>query len=209
MPLCYWLSSLFLGKTTALCRLLYLCNETILACVYLCRRETNKDNYCQRIPFILCAVPASGESTCCSQSRLVCWDNQPRLLCYLFIPCSRALSNSYYTAGPGRCLGLQNKALHFRLETLCIWAYCFKQKKKKRIETVVREKMGEEEREREKEEKRDCSSGRVQIEFHINVCKFPRSCWLRLEKLISWMQRQYWCHQAERRGEERRGAARR
>lgn len=24
--------------------------------------------------------------------------------------------------GP-RCLGLQNKALHFRLETLCIWAY--------------------------------------------------------------------------------------
>lgn len=132
MPFWYWLSSLFLGKTTALCRLLYLRNETILARVYLCRRETNKDNYCQRIPFILCAVPASGESTCCSQSRSVCWDNQPRLLCYLFIPCSRALSNSYYTAGPGRCLGLQNKALHFRLETLCIWAYCFKQKKKRK-----------------------------------------------------------------------------
>lgn len=76
--------------------------------------------------------------------------------------------------GARRCLGLQNKAPHFRLETLCIWAYCFKQGKK--IERVEREKMGEEERGREKEEKRDCSSGRVQIEFHINVCKFPRSC---------------------------------
>ena len=159
MPFWYWLSSLFLGKTTALCRLLYLRNETILAHVYLCRRETNKDNYCQRIPFILCAESASGESTCCSQSRLVCWDNQPRLLCYLFIPCSRALSNSYYTAGPGQCLGLQNKAPHFRLETLCIWAYCFKQKKKKKsIETAVREKTGEGERERERKRRRETAA---------------------------------------------------
>lgn len=78
--------------------------------------------------------------------------------------------------GARRCLGLQNKARRFRLETLCIWAYCFKQGRKKKTERVKREKMGEEERGREKGEKRDCSSGRVQIEFHINVCKFPRSC---------------------------------
>lgn len=62
-----------------------------------------------------------------------------------------------------RCLGLQNKFSHFGLETLCVWAL------KKTPERVERE--GE-----RKKEKRDCSSGRVQIEFHINVCKFPRSC---------------------------------
>lgn len=79
--------------------------------------------------------------------------------------------------GAQRCHGLQNKALHFRLQTLCIWALGLNQKKKrKETERVEREKMEEDERGREKEEKRDCSSGRVQIEFHINVCKFPRSC---------------------------------
>ncbi len=201
MPFWYWLSSLFLGRTTTECWLLYLCNETILACVCLWG-ETNKDNYCQWILFILCAASVSGESTCCSQSRLVCWDNHPRLLCYLFIPCSRALSNSYYTAGPGDASISRTKLRISGLKP-CAFGPTVSNWKKKERERVEREKMGEEERGRVKEEKRDCSSGRVQIEFHINVCKFPRSCWLRLEKLISWMQRQYWCHQAERRGAAR------
>ena len=142
----------------------------------ICVGETNKDNYCQRIPFILCAASVSGESTCCSQSRLVCWDNQPCLLCYLFIPCSRALSNSYYTAGPGDASASRTKLRISGLKPCAFWAYCFEQQKKKETERVEREKMGEEERGREEQEKRDCSSGRVQIEFHINVCKFPRSC---------------------------------
>lgn len=34
--------------------------------------------------------------------------------------------------GARRCLDLQNKAPHFRLETLCIWAYCFKLEKKRK-----------------------------------------------------------------------------
>lgn len=158
--------------------------------------ETNKDNYCQRILFILCAAPASGESTRCSQSRLVCWDNQPRLLCYLFAPCSRALSSSYYTAGPGVAQASRTKLRISGLKPSALWAYCCTQK--------IKWKGWKKKRWRRKDKKRDCSSGRVQIEFHINVCKFPRSCWLRLEKLISWMQRQYWCHQAERRGAARR-----
>lgn len=195
-PFWYWLSSLFLGGTTIESKLLFQCNETILACVHLWG-ETNNDNYCQRILFILCVGSVSGESTCCS--RLLCWDNQPCLLCYLFKPCSRALSNSFYTAGPGHATASGTK-LHISGSKPCAFGPTVSSRKNK-IERLKKEKkMGEEEREREKEEKRDCSSGRVQIEFHINVCKFPRSCWLRLEKLISWMQRQYWCHQAERRG---------
>lgn len=199
MLFCYWLSSLFPRKTTAEIQLLFLCNETILACVNLWG-ETNKDNYCQRILFILCAASVSGESTCCSQSCLVCWDNQPCLLCYLFIPCSRALSNSYYTERPSDASASRTK---LRISGLKPCAFGPTVSNRNKIERMEKEKMGEEERRREKEEKRDCSSGRVQIEFHINVCKFPRSCWLRLEKLISWMQRQYWCHQAERRGAAR------
>lgn len=64
--------------------------------------------------------------------------------------------------GAQRCLGLQNKAPHFRLETLCIWAYCFKQgrrrrrrkREKKKAERAKREKMGGGEGEGEKEEER-------------------------------------------------------
>lgn len=63
----YWLSFLFLGRTNAGGRLLYLCNETISARVCFWG-ETNKDNYCRRIPFMLRATCVSGESTCCSRS---------------------------------------------------------------------------------------------------------------------------------------------
>ena len=169
--------------------------KPFLACVYLWG-ETNKDNYCQRILFIVCATSVSGESTCCSQSRPVCRDYQPRLLCYLFIPCSRALSSSYYTAGLADDWASRTKLYISGLKPCAFGPTVLSRNR------GWKEKKGEEEEEREKEEekKRDCSCGRVQIEFHINVCKFPRSCWLRLEKLISWMQRQYWCHQAERRG---------
>lgn len=201
MPLWYWLSSAFLGGTTKESQLSLLCNETVLARVCLCG-ETNKDNYCQRILFILSAASVSGESTCCSQSRPVCWDNQPCLLCYLFKPCSRALSSSCYTAGPGVASASRTKLVHFRLENPVHFGPTVSSRgevaEKKRREGW-KEKRREKEKEREGKKKRDCSCGRVQIEFHINVCKFPRSCWLRLEKLISWMQRQYWCHQAERR----------
>lgn len=194
MPFWYWLSTLFLGETTEECWILLLCNETILDCVYL-REETNKDNYCQRILFILCAVCLWRINML--QPELVGLLGQSASSFMLFIiPCSTALSNSYYTTGLSDATASRTK--HFRLETLCVWALGFNPKKKQKGWKEKRWERG-----REKEEKRDCSSGRVQIEFHINVCKFPRSCWLRLEKLISWMQRQYWCHQAERREEQR------
>ena len=112
--------------------------------------------------------------------------------------------------GPGNASASRTKLRISGLKPCAFGPTVSSRKKKKKHRDGGKRKDGRGgEREREKEEKRDCSSGRVQIEFHINVCKFPRSCWLRLEKLISWMQRQYWCHQAERRGEERRRAARR
>lgn len=144
----------------------------------ICVGETNKDNYCQRIPFILHAVSVSRESACCSQSRLVCWDNQPCLLCYLFIPCSRAFSSTYYTAGPGDAWASRTKPRVLGLKT-CTFGPTVSiiKNKNRKLERTEREKMGEKRKDgREKEKKRDCSSGRVQIEFHINVCKFPRSC---------------------------------
>lgn len=78
MPFRYWLSSLvpWMDRCSIAAFFLSLCNETILARAYLWG-ETNKDNYCQRVLFILCAASVLGESTCCSQSRLVCRDYQP------------------------------------------------------------------------------------------------------------------------------------
>lgn len=50
-----------------------------------------------------------------------------------------------------RCLGLQNKAPHFRLETLVIWAYCFKLKKNRKGAKRRDGREGEGERERGEE----------------------------------------------------------
>lgn len=47
--------------------------------------ETNKDNYCQQIPFILRAASVSGDRARCSQSPLVCWDNQPSHFMWFYI----------------------------------------------------------------------------------------------------------------------------
>jgi len=128
-PRCpFGIDYLFLGRTNADCLLLYLCNETLFrSCVFAREKQI-------RIIIVngssLCSVPrrsVPGEPTCCSRSRVVCWDNQPRLLCVLFIPRSRALSHSYYTTGPADASAPRTKRQAWNL--LCIWACCCKQRK--------------------------------------------------------------------------------
>lgn len=135
--------------------------------------ETNKDNYCQQIPFYPpCRVCLGRLGTPQPESIGLLRQSALAFYVFLFIPHSREpFSNSHYTQGLGDGRGLQNKAAHFS-HTFGKAGICGREK-----ETAA---VGE--------------------RLHINVCKFPHSCWLRLEKLISWMQRQYWCHQAESSG---------
>lgn len=199
---CYWLSSPR-RRGPELDPSLHSCEMKPFQSLSL-RAETNKDNYRQRIHFILAATSVSWGSTCSIQRWLVCWDYLPPLLCYLFITCSRALSNSYYTVGPGAAWASRTKLCISDLKpcsfgpSVSSWREKREWKKKVWKENRKRRWRRRRRNGRKRGEERACSCGRVQIEFHINVCKFPRSCWLRLEKLISWMQRQYWCHQAER-----------
>lgn len=77
-------------------------------------------------------------------------------------------SSSYYTAGPGVARASRTKLRISGLKPSALWACCCTRK--------IKWKGWKKKRWRRKDKKRDCSSGRVQIEFHINVCKFPRSC---------------------------------
>lgn len=104
---CYWLSSPR-RRGPELDPSLHSCEMKPFQSLSL-RAETNKDNYRQRIHFILAATSVSWGSTCSIQRWLVCWDYLPPLLCYLFITCSRALSNSYYTVGPGAAWASRTK----------------------------------------------------------------------------------------------------
>lgn len=128
MPSWYWLSTLlFLGETTEKCSFV-LCNETILDCVYLWG-ETNKDNYCQRILFIPCAVCLWRINML--QPELVGLLGQSASSFMLFIiPCKTALSNSYCTVGPSDATASRTKLCISGLKP-CVWALGFKLKKKK------------------------------------------------------------------------------
>lgn len=77
-------------------------------------------------------------------------------------------SSSCYTAGPGVARASRTKLRISGLQPGALWAcWCTRR---------IKWKGWKKKRWRRKDKKRDCSSGRVQIEFHINVCKFPRSC---------------------------------
>lgn len=75
--------------------------------------ETNKDNYCQQIPFYPPRRVCLGRLGTPESIGLL---GQSALAFYvfLFIPGSREpFSNSHYTQGLGDGRGLQNKAAHF------------------------------------------------------------------------------------------------
>lgn len=128
MPSWYRLSTRFLGDSTEECSFVWLCNETILHCVYLWG-ETNKDNYCQRILFILCAV-------CLWRINMLHPEpvgllGQSASSFMLFItPCGTALSNSNCTVGPGDATASITKPYVLGSEPW-VWAFGFKQEPQK------------------------------------------------------------------------------
>lgn len=134
--------------------------------------ETNKDNYCQQIPFYPpCCLCLGRPGTLQPESIGLLGQSALAFYVFLYIPHSSRSPVLITPRASVMAVACRTKlhipAMHLGRQG-CVG------------------------------ENRDCSSGRTQL--HINVCKFPHSCWLRLEKLISWMQRQYWCHQAERSG---------
>lgn len=130
MPFWNWLSTVCLGGTGAEWQILSQYNETVSACVYL-RGETNKDNYCQRILFILCAVCLWRINMLQPEPVGLLGQSASSFMLFI-IACCRALPNSYYTAGPGDPTASRTKLYISGLKPCVFWALGFKLKRNKK-----------------------------------------------------------------------------